>query len=125
MTTLTPATAITTTTPRLYVAGPMTGYPKFNYPAFNAAADRLAAAGFPVLNPVDAEEHNPTPGTPQAWEWYMRHALRMVLASDGIATLPRWQESRGARLEVSIARILLMPVLSVHEWLDRAERGVA
>ena len=35
---------------RIYIAGPMTGLPDFNYPAFNAAAARMRALGFEVEN---------------------------------------------------------------------------
>lgn len=101
----------------VYVAGPMTGLPEFNYPAFREAADRLREIGYKVLNPVDAEEHNPTPGLPQAWDWYMRHALGMVLAADGLALLPGWQQSRGANLEVTVAKALGMTVLPLDAWL--------
>jgi hypothetical protein len=38
---------------RLYLAGPMTGIEDFNYPAFNAMAERLRAAGYEVKNPAD------------------------------------------------------------------------
>lgn len=100
----------------LYIAGPMTGLPDYNYPAFNRAADFLRGAKFTVLNPVDSEQHNPTPGTPQAWDWYMRHALRMVLDADGIALLPQWQRSRGAQLEVQVAKALGVPCHPVERW---------
>jgi hypothetical protein len=48
----------------LYIAGPMTGIPDSNYPAFNQAEIELRAAGYDVLNPVASEEHNTT-GTTQ------------------------------------------------------------
>ena len=101
----------------LYVAGPMTGIQDFNYPAFNAAADTLRAAGYDVLNPVDAEQHNPTPGEPQSWDWYMRHALRMVLDAEGIALLDGWRASKGATLEVQVAQSLGLPVRAYSEWV--------
>lgn len=100
----------------------MTGYPEFNYPAFRAAEAQLRAAGYDTLNPVDSEQHNPTPGKPQSWDWYMRHALRMVLDAEGIALLPGWERSRGATLEKHVAEKLAMPVQTLDEWL-RQERA--
>lgn len=38
---------------RLYLAGPMTGLPDFNYPAFHAAAAAWRAAGWTVANPAE------------------------------------------------------------------------
>ena len=104
---------------RLYIAGPMTGLPHFNYPAFRAAEAELRAVGYGVLNPVDAEQHNPTPGESQAWDWYMRHALRMVTEADGVALLDGWWRSRGASLEVHVARALELPTEPVEHWLSR------
>jgi len=102
----------------LYVAGPMTGIPEFNYPAFDAAERSLASCGYLVLNPTHAEKHNPTPGTPQAWGWYMRHCIRMVLAADGMALLPGWENSRGATLERTIATALDLDVRMLDAWLE-------
>lgn len=106
----------------LYLAGPMTGLPEFNRPAFHEAAYRLRCAGFTVLNPADAEQLNPTPGIPQTWNWYMRHALRSLVDAEGVALLPGWAESRGARLEVRVAEVLEMRLWSVDMWLESAAR---
>lgn len=102
---------------KVYVAGPMTGYPDFNYPAFDAAERALLDHGYGVFNPTRAEEFNDT-GKSQEWAWYMRHALRMVVSADALAILPGWEDSRGARLEVQVAQALGMPVRPIAEWLS-------
>lgn len=96
---------------RLYISGPMTGIPEWNFPAFNAAADRLRGLGFDVVNPADggAEEG-------KAWEAYLREDLRLLLDCDAVATLPGWRNSRGARLEVHVAESLGMDVRLVDDW---------
>jgi hypothetical protein len=110
----------TPTTPKVvYIAGPMTGIPDYNYPAFNQAEADLRAAGYDVLNPVASEQHN-TAGTTQLWQWYMRHALAMVIRADAVAVLLGWENSRGATLEVHVAETLGLPVNGVTEWVAEA-----
>lgn len=103
---------------RVYVAGPMTGYPEFNYPAFYRAAEQLAAVGIEPINParVDGRENC------HSWLDFMRASLLDIAECDGIATLPGWGESRGAALEVHIARSLDLPVRPVEAWLEEADQ---
>lgn len=103
----------------LYIAGPMTGYPELNYPAFNEAEAKLKAAGYETRNPVDAEKFR-SEGDDPTWQWYMKHALYFLLGSEGVATLPLWQRSRGAQLEVHVAGKLGYPIRTVDEWLEMA-----
>ena len=100
---------------RIYLAGPMTGLPEYNYPAFHAEAARLRGLGFHVENP--AENQAPACGT---WEGYMRIALRQMLKCDAVAFLPGWAESRGALLERYIAQqvgLATVPVSVLSELL--------
>ena len=96
----------------------MSGFEDHNYPAFNAAAVALRHAGFTVLNPVDAEIHNPDWPKPQAWDWYMRHGIRMVTRCSKMALLPGWEASDGANLEHNIAKALKFDIRNLAEWLD-------
>ena len=91
---------------RIYIAGPMTGLPEFNYPAFRAAAERLRALGYDVENPAD----NPEP-TCGSWLGYMRMAVRQLALCDGVALLPGWQNSHGARIEQQLATQLGLMVM--------------
>lgn len=89
---------------KLYIAGPMSGYPDHNFPAFNAMAKELRGLGFEVVNPAELAEDDSQP-----WEYYMRRDIPLLCQCDGIVLLPGWQQSRGACLEQIIARELDMP----------------
>jgi hypothetical protein len=99
---------------RIYVAGPMTiiGPPDYNYPAFRAAALDLSEAGYNVEDPS-------AKGIIAGWEWsdYLRAALVQVVRCDGVALLPRWEESPGVALELHVARALGMLIAPLDEWL--------
>ncbi|WP_082343684.1 DUF4406 domain-containing protein [Sulfobacillus thermosulfidooxidans] len=100
----------------LYLSGPMSGLPDFNYPAFHAAADRLRTAGYHVINPA---EH----GVHPEWTYadYLRQDLLQLLTdADAVAVLPGWRTSRGTHLEVAVAHALSLPVASLTTWLYRA-----
>lgn len=101
---------------KVYVAGPMTGLPEFNYPAFFAAAERLRGVGIEPINPARPQGREGC----SSWLDYMRASLLDIAECDGIATLPGWQDSRGAALEVHIARSLDLPVRPVEAWLEVA-----
>lgn len=93
---------------RVYVAGPMSGLPELNFPAFHAAAAKLRAEGFDVVNPA---EINSDPAA--KWEDCMRADIRELVTCDGIALLPGWGRSRGALLEHYLARRLGMKVMQL------------
>ena len=105
----------------LYIAGPMTGLPNFNYTAFNTAARDLRALGYDVLNPTLDRESPAEDPDGLTWSDYMRDALEMVTRAEGIALLPDWGSSRGARLEVDVARALGMQVRRVADWPAHAK----
>lgn len=87
----------------IYVAGPMTGLPDFNYPAFIEAGKMLEAEGHTVLNPVNSEKENTGEYQQQSWDWYLRRAIKLLCDAEAIYLLPNWQNSKGATLEVYIA----------------------
>jgi hypothetical protein len=100
---------------KIYLAGLMSGLPDFNYPAFNAAAAKLRAMGHTVLNPAE----NPTPAC-RTWHGYMRLGLAQLVQCDCIAMLPGWAGSKGARLELKVARELEMEAKEVADFLAGA-----
>jgi len=103
---------MSTALPKLYIAGPMTGLPEFNYPAFDAAAQQLRQAGYQVVNP--AEDGLPLDAP---WDHHLRLAIARLMGCQAVATLPGWRNSKGARLEVHNAIEVGMHVASVDAWL--------
>lgn len=83
---------------RIYIAGPMSGLPDLNYPAFDEAALHLRALGYHIENPAE----NPPPQC-ASWAGYMRLALAQLVTCDEIHMLRGWQQSRGARIEHDLA----------------------
>lgn len=95
---------------RVYLSGPMSGIAEHNFPAFNAEALRLRAAGYRVVNPV---EINPDVGA--SWETCLRADIKALCDCDVIALMPGWQGSKGAHLELNIAHRLGMTIKTVEQ----------
>lgn len=95
---------------RVYISGPMTGYPALNRRSFEMAAADLAILGHEPVDPGDAEVPEET------WAAYLRADLRMLLDCEAVAVLPGWEASRGAALEVHVAHQLGMTVLPISQW---------
>lgn len=80
----------------VYIAGPMTGLPDFNRPAFFAAEAELKAHGHIILNPAvlpDGLEYDD----------YMGISEAMLIRADCIYLLNGWEYSSGANKERAIA----------------------
>lgn len=115
---------------RLYVCGPMSGLPEFNYPAFHEAEESLVKVGYEVSNPAKIDDVHKRDtdcaicgdGEAHDWSWYMRRAVTMLAEADGAAILAGWQRSRGARVEVDLAKTFIMPIASVTTWVERHKR---
>lgn len=100
---------------RVYIAGPMTGYPDLNFPAFHAAAAEYRKRGCFVINPAemnggDAEiamTSTMTADEQQAhWVRCMKKDINALMSCDEIVMLDGWTKSKGATLEHHIARSL-------------------
>lgn len=96
---------------RIYLSGPMSGYPEYNYPAFHQAAAALREWGYSVCSPAETSD----------WlgelshEDYLRFDIARVLEADEIRTLPGWERSQGALAEIYTAIRIGTPVLDMHK----------
>jgi hypothetical protein len=114
---------------RCYLAGPMSGVPYFNFPAFHAAAAKLRAEGFYVFNPAEADidrsgvdpsvlnpagdpngETSKIPGLSRR-ECLAADLQWIAMEADTIALLPGWEKSSGARAEKALADALNLQVI--------------
>jgi hypothetical protein len=93
---------------RVYLAGPMTGLPHFNWDAFNAEATRLRSLGYEVENPAEGHETQD-----KSWLYYMRKAITQMLRCDMVGLLPGWEKSKGASIEANLAFDIGLHVLPV------------
>jgi hypothetical protein len=112
---------------KLYIAGPMSGIPQFNFPAFLAAAELLREQGFDVICPaeIDNEEDGGLAmesecgnlsETEKTWgDFLMRDVKIIADEADGVVLLPGWADSRGARLETFVAVQVQKPVFELEE----------
>lgn len=111
---------------RLYVSGPMSGIPQFNFPAFHAASDRLRGMGYDVISPADLDGEDTAwimrsedgilpPG--KRWTDYLARDVALVAGPEveAVVVLDGWSGSSGANLEVAVARALRKPILRLDD----------
>jgi hypothetical protein len=97
----------------------MTGYPQFNFPLFHMASAKLRAAGFAIISP--AEMDSPAVQTAaiasadgkldaqgkiagETWGEILARDVRIVADQvQGLIFLPKWFDSKGAKLEAFTA----------------------
>jgi hypothetical protein len=117
---------------KVYLAGPMTGIPQMNFPAFDAAAKDLRARGYDVVSPAELDDPEDRTaalasedgdinkmGPGRSWGFFLARDVKLI-ADEGIEAivcLQGWQESRGARLETFVARLCDIPIV----WYTRGE----
>jgi hypothetical protein len=99
-----------------YIAGPMTGIPKYNFPAFDAALEVLGNEGIKCVSPhtIDHGETDENRGQ-LPYQVYLRAGFKLLLECDGIILLRGWMNSKGTRHELHIARALQFPVYTLGE----------
>lgn len=120
---------------KLYTCGPMTGCANLNHPAFYAAEEELKSKGYEVINPARMDEElglDPHKGVmePDFLKDAVKRDLEAVMTCDGVALLPEWEKSKGARAELAVAQWLGKPAylypsmveLGKESMLDEAKR---
>jgi len=101
---------------KIYLAGPMRGFPLYNFPAFDNYAAYLRRLGHEVVSPAEIDrevgfnEHTDT-ATPEFMRKCFARDAQEIAGCDGIALMPMWGQSAGARWELDLALMLGLEVL--------------
>jgi len=124
---------------KVYLAGPMTGIPQFNFPAFDAVAADLREHGYEVVSPAeldDPEDRETALASPdgsmagghgatqKTWGDFLARDVKL-LADGGIEAifvLPGWERSRGARLETFVGYLCGLPIVA-YEGRELVSQG--
>lgn len=102
--------------PKIYIAGPMSGYPEFNFPAFYAKEEYFRELGYEVFNPANKEQEKEIDAEAFAvgdakkandagfdfrdcYTW----DVNKVIEADAIYMMTGWQYSPGACGEHAVA----------------------
>lgn len=114
---------------KAYIAGPMRGYPAFNFPAFDAASAAFRSMGWEVFSPAenDRVKHgnkveaangdleaainsgfNLREALCDDLSWICKHATAIVM-------LPGWEKSAGAQAEHRTAIALDLEIVYVSQ----------
>lgn len=123
-----------------YICGPMSGYPQFNIPAFDAAAAYMRSLGYYVVSPaeLDSPEERAAclaspdgQSTGKSWGSCLARDVQIVADEvEGLVLLDNWEKSRGAKLEAYVGllcghnflRLCANPVLrlvDIQNWQVR------
>lgn len=135
---------------KVYIAGPMSGYPNFNFPTFYDVEEALVSMGFDTVNPAALDEAGLPEGVDEedlggvySKQKFLLRDFRELVHCDGIVLLPDWWVSQGANAELAVARFIGLEVLGATynyggwdftpssaepDWLllgDYVEQGIA
>ena len=103
-------------TTTLYLAGPMSNLPEFNFPEFKRIAKALRQRGYTVFNPAEKDGEVVESGggyasgdaiaaSKDGFDFRSAYLwdVTAVIQSDGIYLLNGWEQSPGARGEHAVA----------------------
>lgn len=97
---------------RIYLSGPMSGYPNGNYPLFNIVSAMLRRAGHTVYNPAEFQHDEPEFPLRRAFAAYAKFICE---EADAIVLLPSWEQSSGVSAELALAKNCKLRVIDLKD----------
>jgi hypothetical protein len=113
--------------PTVYLAGPMTGKPYYNFLQFDAYKARLTIKGLNVVSPADIDRKygfdplkSMTKNLPNREDCIQRD-VQAICGVDAVCLMPGWKRSKGSLVEVAAAVFLDKPCYELKN-LDRIDK---
>lgn len=95
---------------KIYLSGPMKGYPQSNYPLFHSVTAKLRAKGHVVYNPAEFKHNEEIFPLRKAFAEYCKFICE---EADAIYLLPGWEKSLGVSAELALAKNCKLEIV---EW---------
>lgn len=121
---------------RPYISGQISGLSPVDYATnFGRAEALLLSHDLKPINPLKViachdEDCNGDASKPDgsylhSWQCYMKYDIQeLMMECDSIAMLPNWPHSRGAALELHVARELKYPIFYISRGYKTVHKGV-
>ena len=108
---------------KVYLSGPMTGKINLNFEEFDKYEKKFKNLNFEVVNTHNLFTKEETDEIYRKFEnkeitfeelhgYFMRKDIKEMMDCDFVAVLDGWEQSKGANIEVYIARNISMPIVS-------------
>lgn len=84
---------------KIYISGKITGIENVVYKIFEIAENKLKLHGYDVVNPIKLPHNHD-----KSWESYMKECIVALMSCDTIYMLANYYRSKGAFLEIALAK---------------------
>lgn len=91
---------------KIYISGKITGIEDEAYKLFEIAENKLKLDGYEVVNPMKLPHNHD-----KSWEAYMKECIVALMSCDTIYMLSNYYRSKGAFLEIALAKELRIKVI--------------
>lgn len=107
---------------KVYISGPISGITNGNREQFAQYTEKFKNLNFEPVNPhtihsdefvndLNTKLENKEITELEYWVAFMKPDIAKMMDCDIIAVLPKWETSKGANIEVYIAKSLFMPII--------------
>lgn len=91
---------------KVYIAGKISGIEDYAYALFEEAEQKFVKKGYQVVNPMKLPHNHD-----KKWESYMKDCIFELVGCDLIHPLPNWSDSKGAKIEMALAKELGIKII--------------